>query len=68
MQKTIFIEGMHCAHCVSAVQEALLALEEVTAAEVDLAGKKAVVETTAADNSILQEAIEDIGFDVVEIR
>lgn len=68
MQKTIFIEGMYCGHCVSAVQEALLSLEEVTAAEVDLAGKKAVVETTAADNSILQEAIEDIGFDVVEIK
>lgn len=68
MQKTIFIEGMHCGHCVSAVKEALLALEGVTAAEVDLEGKKAVIETTVDDNSIFQEAIEDIGFDVVDVK
>lgn len=65
--KTISIEGMHCGHCVNAVTEALKAVAGVTSVTVDLEGKKAVVEGTAAD-AALKEAVEDTGFDVVGIQ
>ncbi len=64
--KTIIIEGMRCPHCVQAVKTALEAVEGVAAVEVDLAAKKATVEGTAT-NQALSNAIEDSGFDVVEI-
>lgn len=65
--KTISIEGMSCQHCVNTVTAALQAVAGVTAVTVDLAGKKATVEGTAAD-AALKEAIEDTGFDVVGIQ
>lgn len=65
--KTIKIEGMRCGHCQVAVTEALKAVAGVASVEVDLAGKKAMVEGTAAD-AALKEAVEDCGFDVVGIE
>ena len=66
MVKTISIEGMHCEHCVKAVKDALAAVNGVDKVEVSLANNNAVVEGVALEN-VLQEAIEDIGFDVVAI-
>lgn len=67
MVKTISIEGMHCKHCVKAVKDALAAVNGVDKVEVSLANNNAVVEGVALENAVLQEAIEDIGFDVVAI-
>ena len=65
--KTISIEGMSCGHCVNSVTEALKAVAGVTSVNVDLAGKKAVVEGTA-DDAALKAAVEDMGYDVVGIQ
>ncbi|MDR5586086.1 MULTISPECIES: cation transporter [Clostridium] len=67
MKKTIIIEGMSCNHCVGHVKEALENLANVTSVEVNLQEKCATVETTESD-SVLKEAIEEEGYDVVEIK
>ena len=61
------IEGMSCGHCVKHVQEALEGLNGVSSVEVNLAEKYAVVETTVEDSQ-LQEAIDDAGYDVISIE
>ena len=65
MKKKIMIEGMSCGHCTGNVKDTLanFATGEV---EVSLEGKYAILETTAEDK-VLREAIDDIGFDVVDI-
>lgn len=67
MKKKIMIEGMSCGHCVKHVQEALEGLNGVSSVEVKLAEKYAVVETTVEDSQ-LQEAIDDAGYDVISIE
>lgn len=67
MKKKIMIEGMSCKNCVKHVEEALGELNTVSSVEVNLEGKYAVVETTA-DNSELEAAIDDAGYDVVGIE
>ena len=68
MIRTIKIEGMHCMNCVAAVKRELEALEGVTKVDVSLEEAKAIVEVENVADETLQEAIEDIGFDVVEIK
>ena len=68
MIKTISIEGMHCPNCVSAVKRELEALEGVSKVDVSLEEAQAIVEVEDVADETLQEAIEDIGFDVVEIK
>ncbi len=63
--KKIVISGMHCEHCVARVKKALDALGEN--AKVDLKGGFAVVDGKASDVD-LKNAVEDLGFDVVEIK
>lgn len=65
MKKKIMIEGMSCGHCTGNVKETLTAFAKGEV-EVSLEGKYAVLETEATDEA-LKEAIDDIGFDVVEI-
>ena len=66
MKKTLTIEGMMCAHCAAHVEKALNALPGVTA-QVDLAGKTAVV-TGSADDEALKQAVADAGYQVTDIR
>ena len=66
MKKTLTIEGMMCAHCASHVEQALNALDGVTAA-VDLAAKTAVVTGEASDEA-LKKAVADAGYQVTDIR
>ncbi len=61
----IKIEGMSCGHCTAAVGKALKAVAGVQTVTVDLAKKQAVVTGEAPQNA-LREAIEEIGFDVVD--
>ncbi len=68
MLKTIKIEGMHCPNCVAAVKNALAELEGITHVDVSLEDAQAIVEVEEIADEVLQETIEDIGFDVVEIK
>lgn len=68
MTKTIAIEGMHCQHCVAAVNEALEAVSGVTSVKVSLEKNNAVVEGEGLDDAALKAAVEDTGFDVAGIQ
>lgn len=67
MSKTLLVEGMSCQHCVKAVKAALTELTEVDSVEVDLPLKKVVVEGENLAEDKLKAAIEDAGYEVVEI-
>lgn len=69
MNKIVFVDGMHCAHCAAFVEKSLKAVDGVADASVDLAGKKASVtlEKAVADN-VLIKAVADAGFTVVDIK
>lgn len=68
MIKTISIEGMHCQHCVAAVNEALQAVPGVTSVAVSLENNNAVVEGASLDDTALKAAVEDTGFDVIAVK
>jgi copper chaperone CopZ len=68
MTKRLSIEGMTCNHCAGRVTSALSRVAGVTSAQVDLAGKKAVVEGTDLDDGHLKEAVADAGYDVIAIE
>ena len=67
MIKTIFIGGMHCEHCVKAVNDALKAVPGITSVTVSLEDNVATVSGAALDEVAITTAIEDTGFDVIEI-
>ena len=69
MKKQIFIEGMTCGHCSARVEKALKAVDEIVDARVDLANKNATIELSGnVEDGLLKEAIEDAGYDVVDIK
>lgn len=67
MKKTLIVEGMSCGHCVMSVKKAVGALNGVMEVEVDLATKKVEVDGENLNDSLIKEAIEDAGYDVLEI-
>ena len=69
MNKIVFVDGMHCAHCAAFVEKSLKAVDGVADASVDLAGKKASVtlEKAVADD-VLIKAVADAGFTAVVIK
>lgn len=68
MKKTIIIEGMSCKHCVAAVEKALKNVKGVSKVNVDLDNKSAVVEGESLEDTLLEEAIDDAGYEIIEIR
>lgn len=68
MKKIIQVDGMHCAHCAKTVEEALLAIDGISKAKVNL-DKKIATATMKADidDKLIVEAITDKGFEVGEI-
>ena len=59
--KTYHIEGMNCNHCRMSAEKAILDVEGVTSASVNLQTKEAQVEGTATDAAICK-AVEEVGF------
>ncbi len=55
------IEGMNCNHCRASVEKAILSVEGVTAATVNLQTKEAHVEGTATFEQI-SKAVDEVGF------
>ena len=67
MKKILIVEGMSCGHCEKAVKEAVGELAGVSNVVVDLGAKKVEVEGENLVDSVIKDAIEDAGYDVVEI-
>lgn len=68
MEKKIIIEGMSCGKCVSYVKKALAEIEGVLSVAVNLEGKYALVNVSNVSDNQLIYAIEDEGYDVVDIK
>lgn len=69
MEKTIFVEGMMCEHCVKHVKEALEKVSGVEKAEVELKKKRAVVSLSGeVAEDALRTAVTEAGYTVKEIR
>lgn len=67
IEKTIKIEGMSCMHCVKKVEQALKAIAEIKSVKVDLEEKAAkIILKKEIENSIIEEAVQEAGFKVVE--
>lgn len=65
---TISIEGMMCAHCTGRVEKAFGAIAGVTAVQVSLENKNAVVKADGAVSAEqLKQAVTDAGYDVTGI-
>ena len=58
------VQGMHCEKCVGRVAEALLGVEGVTSASVDLEAGAATAEGHGFDSAALVTAIEAAGYEV----
>ena len=69
MTKTLIVEGMSCGHCTARVQKALEALDGVSAVEMSLEEKSAVV-TLDKDipDETLKDVVEKADYEVVEVR
>ena len=69
IRKTIFINGMSCGHCSKRVEDALKSVNGVKSVKVSLDEKKAdVVLKNDIDNDLLKKAVEEVGFEVVNVQ
>lgn len=67
-RKIVYIEGMHCDHCVQSVQNAINRIDGAVAT-VSLQDKKAVVNyDRAIEDAQLRAAVEEAGFRVASIE
>jgi Cu+-exporting ATPase len=68
MNKTIIIKGMSCGHCVMFAKKALMGIDGVIDASVELEGGVAKVTLAKElEDSVFVKAIEDAGFSVEKI-
>ena len=66
MQTTIYVSGMTCGHCVSAVTMELSLLPTVTEVEVDLESGQVTISSAAAlEPAHLATAIDEAGYELV---
>lgn len=66
MTKTIYVEGMMCAHCQQHVKKALEGVSGVAGAEVSLEDKKAVVTLNEeVSGETLAAAVKEAGYEPV---
>lgn len=68
MKREIKIEGMSCEHCVKRITDALLKMEGVTNVEIDLEKKIALVESNNVSSDALSNKIDDLGYEVKEVK
>lgn len=64
MKRTLNVTGMHCASCVSTIQNALKKVPGVTDARVSLATNIATVDGERLDHATLAHAIHEAGYGV----
>jgi Cu+-exporting ATPase len=58
------VDGMSCGHCVGRVTKSVQAVDQAAKVEVDLAGKKVTVDSSA-DLDKIAAAIDDAGYPVL---
>jgi copper chaperone len=63
---TLQVEGMHCAHCIHAVKEALAAVPGVHVEDVQLGKATVLVDDEVIDTGALIDAVDDAGYAAVE--
>ena len=69
IKKTIFIEGMSCGHCSKRVEVALKSVNGVKSVKVSLEEKKVdIILKNDVDNNVLKNAVENVGFEVVNVQ
>lgn len=69
MKKTIYVEGMMCAHCEGRVKAALEGVRGVISAKASAKEGAAVVELSEdVGNEALKSAVESQGYKVVNIK
>ena len=69
IKKELSIEGMRCVHCAKHTEEALKAVKGVKKVEVSLEDKLAIIEMNEnVSLDALTNAVESVGFKVVEIK
>ena len=69
MTKTIKIKGMMCPHCTGRVQEALNAIEGVSAeVNLDDGGKAVVTFADSISEELLIKTVTDAGYEVTGIE
>jgi copper chaperone len=59
------VPGMHCDHCVRAVEQEIAAVDGVAVVEVDLETKLVTVSGEALDDGLLRAAIDEAGYEPV---
>jgi copper chaperone CopZ len=64
-QETLSIDGMHCEHCVDAVQEALSDVDGVTVDAVEIGAADVSYDPSAVSRAPLADAIENAGYELV---
>ena len=64
--RTFSVPGMTCGHCQSAIEGELTQLAGVDQVTVDLVGKTVVVEGSAS-NETVTTAIDEAGYEVVDV-
>lgn len=63
-EETVFhVPGMHCDHCVRAVESELRSVPGVERAHADLASKVVTVRGSALDAAVLRAAIAEAGYE-----
>ncbi len=63
-QESFDIDGMGCAHCVTAVEDALDAVDGVAVEGVEIGSATVAYDPSAASHDDLVRAIEDAGYSV----
>lgn len=69
MKKKIFVNGMKCENCAKHVKEALLTVEGVTSADVNLAEKFVIAETSGdVSDEAIKLAVNTEKYNVVGVE
>ena len=68
MEKRMLIDGMKCMHCKASVEKALTSVPGVSAAEVNLEEKTAVIRMdTEVEDQALMNAVKAKGFEPIRM-
>ena len=68
MEKTVIVKGMSCEHCAGRVKNELEKIDGVISADVSADADKAVIQLEEeVDYGLLRKAVENAGYNFVEI-